>query len=593
VAVQQFLETQCHEFDAFLNFDEYGLKPYYGLTNFRKSHDWVADGKPSTTFEFSGEEWAAVLDYDDQPILPWADSSYTLETAYLYRIYVVCMDETYDGEGADSSQRVKGGTFTVYPRWPDMKKRDEETGEISKVNGYMDLGRPYLTVRAQASNIDFSKYLDLTAEAFAAFDVPRRYFGNPHESSNINDAAVYVRPKRDVSGPIYAADGPIARIHQLLEADRSGYRKHVEDNRERPGDQVTTMIDDDRAGNLVRGHKIGKEVKHYYMRNPDNYSPDEFGWHPKLEVSFQTSITSETVYWDREDALDLEQCRRELEEMLMNILDWSGLDVTGGDEYHEDAYFDPDARKSQSLKLVDCPLPEIKSEQENVIMRLWGGMTGSDRELTELLLTDGGEISPQKAAQETGYSYRTIRRAVDRLEGFIRHTYGKLEIESDYAAQEMLKRVHAAEEQFRRTIGATAMQVAEDATGYVNGPFDRFKRSYEVGVSETDNRSRKLLQVRYTPADREEALNIAREAITGYQQQCEDELGISGVWIEFEYADGSAERFHLTKVFDLSKALTTTTRSRNDRPLDATRKKLREESKKLPSRMKNRYSIGG
>ncbi|WP_243645275.1 DUF7845 domain-containing protein [Natrarchaeobius chitinivorans] len=431
MASQQFLETQCHEFDAYLNFDEYGLKPYYGLTTFRKEHDWVNNGKPSTTFEFDGREWAAVLDYDDQPILPWSDPSYTLETAYLYRVYVVCMDETYDEKSADTSQRVKGGTFTVYPRWPDMKKRDDETGEISKVNGYMDLGRPYLTVRAQASNIDFAKYVDLTAEAFAAFDVPRRYFSNPHESSTVNDTAVYVRPKRDVSGPIYAADGPIARIHQLLESDRSGYRKHVEDNRERPGDQVTTMVDSERAAKLIRGHKIGKEVKHYYMRNPDNYNPDQFGWHPKLEVSFQTSITDETIYWDREDALDIEQCRRELEEMLMNVLDWAGLDVTGGDEYHEDAYFDPERRKRRSLKLVDCPLPEIESEQENAVMRLWGDMNGSDREVTELLLTDGGEISPKDAAEKTGYSYRTIRRVVDRLEDFVRHTYGKLEVESD------------------------------------------------------------------------------------------------------------------------------------------------------------------
>jgi len=593
VAVQQFLETQCHEFDAFFNFDEYGLKPYYGLTSFRKSHDWVADGKPSTTFEFGGEERAVVLDYDDQPILPWSDSSYTLETAYLYRVYVVCMDETYDGESADGSQRVRGGTFTVYPRWPDMKKRDDETGAISKVNGYMDLGRPYLTVRAQASNIDFAKYLDLTAEAFAAFGVPRRYFSNPHESSNVNDAAVYVRPKRDVSGPIYAADGPIARIHQLLESDRSGYRKHVEDNRERPGDQVTTMIDSERAAKLVRGHKIGKEVKHYYMRNPDNYSPDQFGWHPKLEVSFQTSITDETIYWDREDALDLEQCRRELEEMLMNVLDWAGLDVVGGDEYHEDAYFNPERRKRRSLKLVDCPLPEIESEQENAVMRLWGDMNGSDRAVTELLLTDGGEISPKDAAEKTGYSYRTVRRVVDRLEGFVRHTYAKLEVESDYAAQEMLKRVRAAEEQFRRAVGETTMQVAEDASGFVNGPFDRFKRSYEVGVRETDDYSRKLLQVRYTPADRDEALEIPREALTSYQQQYDDELGVSGIWIKFEYTNGSSERFQLTNVFQLSKARVNISQSRDDRPLDKTRRKLLEERENLPKRMKRRNALGG
>jgi len=149
---------------------------------------------------------------------------------------------------------------------------------------------------------------------------------------------------------------------------------------------VTATIDSGRASKLIRGHTIGKEVKHYYMRNPDNYSPEQFGWHPKLEVSFQTSVTDETIYWDRENAPDLEQCRRELDETLMNVLDWAGLDVLGGDEYHEDAYFDPESRSRRSLKLVDCPLPEIESEQENAVMRLWGDMNGSDRALTELLL---------------------------------------------------------------------------------------------------------------------------------------------------------------------------------------------------------------
>ncbi|WP_449406425.1 DUF7845 domain-containing protein [Natrinema pallidum] len=291
-------------------------------------------------------------------------------------------------------------------------------------------------------------------------------------------------------------------------------------------------------------------------------------------------MTDETVYWDREDALDLEQCQRELEEMLMNVLDWAGLDVTGGDEYHEDAYFDPERRQRRSLKLVDCPLPEIESEQENAVMRLWGDMNGSDRAVTEMLLTDGGEISPRDAAEKTGYSYRTIRRVVDRLEGFVRHTYGKLEVESDFAAQEMLKRVRAAEEQFRRTIGATAMQVAQDASGFESGPFDRFKNSYEVGVCETDTRSRKLLRVRYTPADRDEA-------------QYDDELGISGIWIKFEYANESTERFHLTNVFQLSKARVNTSRSRDDRPLDRTRQKLREERENLPRRMKSRSTLDG
>ncbi|AGB33760.1 hypothetical protein C488_15707 [Natrinema pellirubrum DSM 15624] len=480
MSAQKFLRFQCHEFDGHFHLVRDGLKPYYQPTNVRKNHDWSADGKPTGTFEAGGETWRVCLDYDDQPIVPWRDPQYRLETAYLYRIYFVCEDSTYDDERADRSQRVKGGTITFRPRWPDMKRQekadDDGDGEwncpITDVDGYMDLGVPYVDAQVQGSNIDFDRYPQLLAEAAAAFGIPRRYFHEFHRTSNVTDAAVYVRPMRSESGPIYAADGPIARMHSLLESDRSGYRKHVEDNRERPGDYVTTVVDDGRAGKVIWSHEIGKEAKHYYMKDPDNYDPDEFGWYPRLEIGYQTSVTDSTVYWDRDDdELDRHDLRRELEELLVNVLDWGGFDVTGGGQYQKDAYFKPDDRERRSLKLVDCPLPEI---------------------------------------------------------------------ESDYAAQTMLKRVRSAEEQFRRSIGSTAMQVADDAQGVETDAFERFVRNYDVGIDERLDDCRALLKPRYVAADREDAKNLAREA---YTVVCDRHGSAYGFHMRVELADGSVVRF--------------------------------------------------
>jgi len=549
MTARKLLRFQCHELDAHFHLVRDGLKPYYQLTNVRKDHDWSV-GKPTATFQSDGETFHACLDFDPQPIVPWSDPSYNLETAYLYRIYFVCADETYDQERADRSQRVKGGTITFKPRWPDMKRRKkadddgekEWSGPVTDVDGYMDLGKPYLNARVQGSNIDFDRYPDLLGEAAAAFGIPRRYFDTFHETSNVSDAAVYARIMRDESGPVYAADGPIARMHSLLESDRSGYRKHVEDHRERPGDYVTSVLDDRRAKKVIRGHKIGKEAKHYYMKDPETYNPDQFGYHPKLEVGFQTSATDETVYWDRDDGeLDRHDLRRELEELLANLLDWSGLDLTGGDQYQEDAYFDPDDREHRSLKLVDCPLPEIESEQEQAIMRLWGDMNPSDRATVDTLLSDGGELSPQDVADETGYCYDTILRAVDRLEEFVEHTYGQLAIKSDYAAQEMVKRVRSAEEQFRRSIGAATMQVADDARGVDTDSFDRFVNAYDVGIDESRNDCRMLLKPRYVAADLDDAKYLAKEAYVAVS----DRLGNDrGVHLRVELADGSFKKFH-------------------------------------------------
>ncbi|RQG90340.1 hypothetical protein EA462_10220 [Natrarchaeobius halalkaliphilus] len=92
MSARKFLRFQCHEFDAHFHLVREALKPYYALTDVRKNHDWATNGKPTGTFESGGETWRVCLDYDEQPILPWSDPSYRLETAYLYRIYFVCED---------------------------------------------------------------------------------------------------------------------------------------------------------------------------------------------------------------------------------------------------------------------------------------------------------------------------------------------------------------------------------------------------------------------------------------------------------------------------------------------------------------------
>lgn len=116
VTARNVLWFQCHEFDGHCHLVRDRLKPYYALTDARKNHDWTNEGEPSGTFESGGEALRVCLDHDDQPLLPWDDPSYKLKTAYLDRLYFVCEDETYDGERADQSQRVTGGTIMFRTR---------------------------------------------------------------------------------------------------------------------------------------------------------------------------------------------------------------------------------------------------------------------------------------------------------------------------------------------------------------------------------------------------------------------------------------------------------------------------------------------
>ena len=538
VAVTGYIVPAPHEFAANFLFNEHSLAPFFAADSRVKE----GDGSQRAVFTDQGEEWTVTLYYQPSNIvhpgerLP-SGTAWRLDEMREFRMKIARHSEE-DPVGEQS--------FNAHlaPRWAGMEaeSNDGTTHQISVPDGL----REAINIRVQGSNIEFSRYRRLLRKAASAVGIRSEYFEDLHEFSNVQDAERYVRVHRNDSGPIHSRDGPIASMGHLLEHDRQGYRKVVQNDedghgRTRPGYYHTVTLDPRRIREAFPTHALPKEVKHYYMKDPDNYDPDEFGWHPKLEIGYQTSVTDRTVYWDRDDdELDRHDLRRELEELLVNVLDWSGLDLTGGEQYQKDAYFKPDDRERRSLKLVDCPLPEIESQQEQTIMRLWGDMNPSDRAVVDTLLTDGGEISPQDAADETGFCYDTILRAVDRLEGFVEHTYGELAIESDYAAQAMLKRVRSAEEQFRRSIGSTAMQVADDAQGVETDALERFVRNYDVGIDESRDDCRALLKPRYVAADREDAKNLAREAYTAV---CDRHGSAYGFHMRVELADGSVTRF--------------------------------------------------
>ena len=154
--------------DVHLIFDSHGLSPYFALDRVRKDHDgWQTEGKPTRTMQFDGDSWALCYDYDKmEHVAPRDHESYQLESVPQFRIYFVAKDDLYRGDRADESQRVRGGTATIRPRWPDMAKPDG-----TPIRGVPNIGHPYIDVQIQASNIDHRLYHDLAKSLFGAFDI--------------------------------------------------------------------------------------------------------------------------------------------------------------------------------------------------------------------------------------------------------------------------------------------------------------------------------------------------------------------------------------------------------------------------------------
>jgi molybdenum-dependent DNA-binding transcriptional regulator ModE len=195
------------------------------------------------------------------------------------------------------------------------------------------------------------------------------------------------------------------------------------------------------------------------------------------------------------------------------------MPLRGADVWESDAYFSGEGGEQRQRKLVECPLPEIEDQQEQAVMNIWGNMTAADRDVTELLLTDGGEISPRDAADETGYSYRTIRRVVNRCEEIIEHTYGQLSLGSKHQRQMLLDRLHAAEQGFKDALEDAVLSAADEQQDVKRSRWSEIKRKYNIQVvDDPDEPYQRLIKVGYEPSSRPEAKEAIKEIKLAYQQ---------------------------------------------------------------------------
>jgi hypothetical protein len=179
------------------------------------------------------------------------------------------------------------------------------------------------------------------------------------------------------------------------------------------------------------GHTLGKKIKHYHPKHPKSDPTDPL-YHPKVGVSLKRKRTDHTVYWSDRDELN------ELDELLINVLAWSGITTRSGDTFISDAYF-ASTESVRELRLVDNPLPNIKDQQETAIVE---GLTGnpdlneSDRECLQTV-SDGGQTDVDKVAEQTDYSTRTIYRACDRMGDLVDAVDGSVGFVSDYVRKEV------------------------------------------------------------------------------------------------------------------------------------------------------------
>ena len=512
---RRFIDPQPHEFHAYLKWNcadlDNPLRSYFGLRSLQGEHDFEEYGRLRTTTTIDGDEWAIEFGFKGCGIAPRDTANFQLEEVREYLVYVY--PSAYSSWGDAKAEARKRAYFCISPRWPDMETK-EDLRSISNprdIEGY--------DVEVEGLNWQFEQYPETLQQALGALSERQGFrFNSPtpihpedfgstriHSSSNIVDGELYVRVAKGQTGGVIAHDGTLHRISLLLSGDREGYAKSVRDDRECPGHYHTATIDSRRAGELIGGHELAKEFKHYYMRNPDAVEGTALE-NPKVGVSFQNSIHDDTLYWD-----DLDTLVTELDEALLNVLEWSDIPTRpDGQMYVADDYFEVTG-SSRWRKLLPDRLPRVESKQDAQVFASASRMNATDSELVDTLLTDGGKTSPKDLAESIGVHLDTVYRALKRLSPLVDHTYGEVQLGSKYIAQELTGYIDSVSDSIRSGLENALDGITRAKThGGDDDPWSYWLDRYGGKINRTDGADPDELEIGFKPANIDEARRLLR-----------------------------------------------------------------------------------
>jgi hypothetical protein len=516
-----------HEFSANLIFDDYALRPYFGMNQAVKR----GEGSVEARFALNGEDWTARLSYKDSGIIHPGETNpqgteFLIESVPEYELVV---------QAADDPAEQKSFHVNISPRWQGMKV-ENSNGERSELSIPSDIHEG-INLTVSGSNIPFADYLPLLREAFGAVGIRRQYFQNPHRHSNVRDAEMYVRLHRERSGPVHAREGTIAKLGHLLENDRAGYRKLVQNDedehgRNLPGYYHTVTLGPNRVSTAFAQHHLPREIKHYYSREAAGMDEDDPLAHPKLGASYQANRWDEKLDVEA-DALD--RLERELSETVLSVLSEDGIQVHTGpaDPFVSDAYFDADEHDRDD-PLTDLDLTEIESHQEHVVINhLADGFSPVEWESLETLVTDGGRVSPTDIAETNDRHVGSVRRALNRIPEMVEHAYGEVSLRSDYIAELVAEAVNDAKESIRRAVdtGAKARLAAERGEDHETSTLMAFAAKHGIDVN--GSREARL----HLRMNREGARRRIKEMARLWEQAGRDMIRLREAQIEFN--DGS------------------------------------------------------
>jgi hypothetical protein len=485
---RRLVAPQSHEFDAHLNYNRDGLRPYFGLARAVSE----GGGSVETTFTDDSDTWEVTLRYTEGNLVPpengvtpggseWNVSSTEGNVREFRRDVSAASDE------------LQSASFHVRPRWRGLEGEKSNGTVVSiPVPDSLVADGDALSVRAQGSNLPFDAYPRLLRRAARAVGVTGYLRPDDlHRTSNVTDAARYLRIDKAESGPIHAHAGTIPSLAHVLTGDREGYRRLVQNDETDHGENLpgyyhTATLGQNRVREVFPDHELPVEVKHYSARDALDRSDDDPLAHPKLEVSLQSSRWDGTLRYD-----DLDQLHDELDSWLYSVvqdaLGESALRAGYGGYVSDDVWTLENVTTSAAP--VELNLTEVRHEQERVVYKHFAdGMPDSDRGILKTLVADGGRLSPAELADETARHRSTVYDALDRMDYLVDHGYGEVQLKSTYVAELVADAIEEAESAVGRAMDAAgkALATAERGLDETTSAFLAWQERYTDSFTDRD-----------------------------------------------------------------------------------------------------------
>lgn len=519
----QFVAPWYHELKAYVKYDcsdrRSPLQSYDALNSLRKELDIEQRGNLTVKLadEFAGvsyDELTVEFSCKSSGIAPRNDLSPDIEEAREYQIYIYPRGYESHTEAADDGRQR--AYFRISPRWPKIVSNSGK--KISNPHNLTGFDVEY-----SGSNIPFKTYPKLLHGAMVrlkdhqgsnrncpTYLRPDDFHPeNIHESSNVVDAELYVRVNQDHTQRVYALDGTLHRISLLLSEERNGYAKSIRDDRECSGHYHAATIGTERTSEMIPGHEWPREHKHYHVKHPKAVEGGPLE-HPKISVSLQSSLASNTPKWSQ-----LHQLERELDEALLNLLKWSDIPLRPDHQvYIEDDYFSVESTR-RFRKLLHNQLPRIESIQEREVKELVvaGNATEIDINVLETLLTDGGDHSPSSLAEEIGCALSTVYSSIERLGELVHHQYDNVQLTSKYIGQQIVKHIGAVKQTVNTDLKSAVsnlLRAHEFIDADKTNPWSLWLHCWVEDIREHPDSPDELI-LGYEPTDRKEARRILRK----------------------------------------------------------------------------------